>query len=67
MTSGTLVPVGTFSSVNRPFTSLSAVAIGFPDSVTLQRSQEAPVGIGSSAAFGTYATALYSGVTPAGS
>ena len=58
MTSGTLVPVGTFSSVNRPFTSLSAVAIGFPDSVTLQRSQEAPVGIGSSAAFGTYATAL---------
>src|SRR5262245_32147442 len=52
MTSGMLVPVGTFWSVNRPVTSLSAVAIGLPDSVTLHLSQEAPVGIGSSAAFG---------------
>jgi len=58
MTSGMLLPVGTFSSVKRPFTSLSVAAIGCPDSVTLHLSQDAPVGIGSSAAFGTYATAL---------
>ena len=46
-------PAGTPLSVNRPFTSVSAVAIGLPESATLHRSQETPSGTGSSGAFGT--------------
>ena len=36
------MPAGTFSSTNRPAVSVSAVAIGLPDSVSVQRSQVAP-------------------------
>ena len=53
MTIGMFATTGTFCSTKRPFASVSAVAIGLPDSCALQRSHDAPSGIGSSGAFGT--------------
>ena len=53
MTIGRFGATGTFSSTNLPLASVSAVAIGLPDSCALQRSHDAPSGIGSSGAFGT--------------
>jgi hypothetical protein len=52
-TRGMLLPAGTPDSTKCPFTSVSAVAIGLPESATLHLSQETPSGTGSSGAFGT--------------
>ena len=53
MTIGRFAPTGTLSSTKRPLASVSAVAIGLPDSCALHRSHDAPSGIASTAAFGT--------------
>jgi hypothetical protein len=53
ITSGMLLPVGTFSSLKRPWVSVSAVVIGSPDGTASHCTQLAPSGTGSSWAFGT--------------
>jgi len=53
MTSGMFVPDGAFMILNLPSGPESAAATGDPEIGESQRSQEAPVGIGPSGAFGT--------------
>ena len=58
-TSGTLSPMGTFSSVNLPDVSVAVMAMGLPETAASQRSQVfAPSGMSASGAFGTYTVAL---------
>jgi hypothetical protein len=53
MTSGTPLPTGTLSRTKSPLVSVSAEAMGLPDTGESQRSQLGPVGMGSRAALGT--------------
>ena len=53
MTSGKSTPTGTLSSWNLPLESVSAVAIGRPDTEAEQVSHEAPVAMLASGASGT--------------
>ncbi len=52
MTTGMSLPTGTFSSLNEPEGSVMTLTRGSPETFP-QRSQEAPVTMGATGAFGT--------------
>jgi hypothetical protein len=62
MTSGKSAPQGTLLRTKWPLESVSAVAMGWPDTWASQEVQVAPDGMESSEAFGMETITLYSGL-----